>query len=669
MNFFKQIILIIIAVMCIFNSLSAKVVEIWPGINEIRRYKILTHLSDYSNMLNYIVIPKNGKKELFPLPTELTYRLVKENLVIIANNLAVKDTKFYVDNMNLINEYYEKIDKTLDSIKNNTDPFYLLATAFTMLVNINTGTKQSDENVDKIATIIKSQISVYIEALLSGGDPKELIRNAIYKPLCDIVVKFYNVDPNKHPIINFLISKFADITGDGLYEAVKFLKGEKLTEIPIEISKKITLEGIWEALGVWQNYIEGIVNIGKMYNILSTIDKLSNNTDEMIIHNYVSQFIKDYVEKYNMNINLMANDSAYCFDWAFNGSCIIYSKPHNFFQLFILYGLSHGYLKGINLNSYLIEDLWLLAHQTLYLIENFGDGGNNKIILDVDDNGKIKINNESYILNQLYWMLPLSIKDKVFGYMIPYNVKHNIFIADNDLKNYNPYYVNDSDINNNRYINTKKHISVTFKYYETVNLNLQGKYIYIDNLEKTINYNGILEENGISISNQVYNKIITKFNKLYIPLYKVELPTKEQQEIINNLIPTGIVPEKSNLALYLLSFTTKEDVKNAFEQFEYLTNSKFYSKNKLNELLKNLKSTYITRGEFLYFIEQLFYNKMQNYNYYLPFNKNIPYYVALLYNNGIIKKLNVNLNDSITNIEMFMILYRISRLGEKNETN
>jgi len=265
MKFFKQIILIIIALMSIFNNLDARVVEIWPGINKIGRYKILTHLSDYSNMLNYVIIPKNGRKELFPLPTELTYRLIKKNLIIVANNLAVKNTKFYVDNINLINKYYEKTNEVLDNIKNNTDPFYLLATAFTILVNMNTGTKQSDKNIDKIATIIKSHISVYIESLLSGGNPKELIINAIYKPLCDIVVKFYNVDPNKHPVMNFFISKFADITGDVLNETVKFIKEgkEALTKMSIGVSKKITLEGTWEALGVWQNYIETMVNAGK----------------------------------------------------------------------------------------------------------------------------------------------------------------------------------------------------------------------------------------------------------------------------------------------------------------------------------------------------------------------------------------------------------------------
>lgn len=658
MSFFRRIILII-GIVSISGILEARVVKIWPGINHIGMYNILTHISDYSNELNYVIIPNNGKKKLFPLPTELTYRLVKENLIIIANNLNLQSAEFYADNRKLINEYYKKTNKTLDNIKNDTDPFYLLATAFTELINMNTGTEQSDKNVDKIAKLIEAHIDVFVEAILSGGDPKKIIKDALYKPLCNIVVTFYNVNPNKHPIINFLISKFADITGDILYETIEHIKdGEKFTELSVVVSKKITLEGVWDALGVWQNYIEAMIDSAKIYNILSTMDQLSNNTNGMILHNYVGYFIKDYVEKYNMNINLMVNDSSYCFDWAFDGSCASYSKPHNFFQLFVLYGLNHGYLKGINLDSYAIEDLWLLAHKVLYLIENFGDGGNNKIILNINADGNIKINPASYALNQLYWMLPLTIKNKVFldytsNNMVFGNIQHNIFIADNDLKNYNPY-------SNNSLFETKKHINITFKYYKTVNLNLQGKYLYIDNLEKIINYNGLLEKNGISTSYQIYNKIKILFNKLYVPLYKVKLPTKEQQKIINRLIPSGIIPTKPNLILYLFSFTTKKDIKDAFRKYEYLTNSKFYSENKLNELLKNLKNNYITKKQFLYFIYRLFYDK--NGNYTLPFNKDIPYYVGCLYNKNIVKEIN-NLDAPITNIEMYIILYRLFQIG------
>ena len=186
-------------------------------------------------------------------------------------------------------------------------------------------------------------------------------------------------------------------------------------------------------------------------------------------------------------------------------------------------------------------------------------------------------------------------------------------------------------------------------------MNLQGEYIYIDGLEKTVNYNGILKENGISVYDQIYNKIITTFNKLYIPLYKVELPTKEQQKIINRIIPIGIIPEKPNLTLYLLSLATKQDVKDAFEKYRYLTNSKFYSENKLNNLLKNLKNIYILKKDFLYFVYRLVYDNKYDI---LALNKGIPYYIQYLYNKGIIKNTN-NLDTPITNIEMYMILYRL----------
>ena len=655
-------------VLCV-SFLSARVVEIWPGIDKLGRYKILNHISDYSNKLNYVVIIKDGKKELFPIPTDLTYSLVKKNLVSIASNFAGQDTKFYVDNINLINKYYEEVDRTLNNIKNYTDPFYLLATAFTMIVNMNTGTKKSDETVDKIATIIKSHVSLYIEAILSGGNPKEIIRNALYKPLCDIVVKYYNINPEEHPILNFLISKFADITGDVLYEIIKSKKLIGETNIGVAIFTKVSVEGVWNALGVWLNYIEAMVNAGKIYNIISTIHQLSNNTDELIIHNYVREFIKDYVEKYNMNINLMANDSIYCFEAAYNGQCILPKdiKPHNFFQLFVMYGIKNGYLKNINLDSYLIKDLWLLAHQALFLIENFGNGGNNKIILDIDNNGNVKIDNLSYSLYQLYWMLPLSMKNEVFDNMIAYDVGNNVFIAEAASKRmfyYNPFYFRNllaGIFNSYEIISSKQHINVTYTLKTIENKNLQGKFVKINGLKKVINYNGFLADKGSPENYQVYEKQIQKFDTIYIPLYKIKLFTKEQQIVINKLIPTGMVSLKPNPLQYLLSFTTFEDIKEVFNKYRYLTNSKLYSEIKLNNLLQSLESStsyYITKKEFLYFIYELFYDKPNSTNV-LPFNKNIPYYVAILYRKGIIKKLD-DIDTPLTNIAMFIILYRIN---------
>ncbi|QCT95095.1 hypothetical protein FE773_07800 [Caminibacter mediatlanticus TB-2] len=562
-KFFKVILLFFL----IINLLNARIVEIYPSLNTIGRWKIYHNISNYSNVLNYVIVSQKNKKELYPVPTNLTKKFIGFLLYLRTVKYVNQQLNYNNEELDDLNLTYNEIDNTL----NNIDDPYKAVILFLLL--------PFDKNPDgKIVSTLAKQLEEYIilgeEKSSNCEKIMALIDANIKAPIIDIITDDYF---KQHPFQKVIFDIIWDqVIKEGVNKIVCKHEETKVS-VGRYLLDRITIN------------LKAITAILKGINLMNSVAKSENIENKQQILFYLQNFIKDYIFKYNMNIKLMANDcdlsSEKAGNYRINNPTLLH-KPFTFFQVFIIYGITHNYLNNINLmdgrNMYY---LWIVAHTALDLINRFGDGGNYKIYINVNDKNPINssINSKTFFTNSLYWMLPLEEKyniemiytDSINNFESFY---YNLYLANYNYSVLNPYYYKD----------------VYMKYIKNAQLyNTIFKLVKIDNREFLL-FSGIKKINKKEF-----------FIKSFIPIYKISYDKKNLLNIVLiKALKLGLIDYNPNLKEEILDDISYNKLINILYRFSKITSIKeMQNRANINKNLQKIKwSLYIKREEFFRFL-------------------------------------------------------------------
>ena len=577
MKIVRQILLIIIGVLIVEGSLSARTVEIWPGINKIGRWKISKNIPYYSNLLNFVI--KDGK--LYPIPTKLTFNYIKYRPYYMS--IALLDTKAFMNNINSISN----IQKGMQNIY---DPISILKMFFPMKTNAYIDDAVNNFFMGIAGVIVEKMKGVNTKAALTKAVIEYIFKDEFLKSLSvNLSTSFIN-----NEAIKTLISHSVGVVIDYLWEKV-------LSEGQEAVAKEL-YSGFMGELAFYSEVLNGVVNIS---STIWAINSINNKTIKKEVDIYVNQFLHDYIIKYNTNIIAMAHDSV--LDKSNAKSYIFSNKkyyPLNFFQIFIMYGIKNHYLNDFDLlnNNNNIYYLWLAAHKALNLIEKFGDGGNLRIFLDVNKNNEkisVKVDPKSYYLYSYYWMLPLSESNNIaITFDAIYNLNLStiesifqrlIYVSYIDYSNVNPFY-------NSLILKSTTNVNISGISNKQM-VQIQNKFANIAlelNLSKVINYNGFLKKDY-----QIYNKKRLKINNIFIVPYN-----KNINNILFKYINLGIVDYNVNIGEQLFLPITQSKLKSIFIRYANL--SSVFSKQEVINSFRNISWTSpIKRKQFFKFLVKL----------------------------------------------------------------
>jgi len=621
-KFIRKVLLVMIGVLLIGGSLSARTVEIWPGMSHIGKYKIMKNSYLYADKFNFVYIKDaSGKEILYPIPTKLTRNYVKQNLYYIASQFYNINVKTYNNNIKGINQFYE-------SFKDPVDPINLMKGLYCGIHKdkkyknpnecyneIKTSTVQNElfNNVFMVAAEILINAKKGVGDVASEAIGKTVLKKMIETPNNLLITQLFQGDGFWSNCLKYIFTKGVGVAADYLVEKSFAMTSKKALE---EAVAKKLYGGFMGGLAFWAEVANGTGNIT---NTLNTIFKLNNGISNFEIKNYGYQFIKDYINKYNMDIDKMAKD---CDLSLANNKYKIanispnHTHPYNFFQLFVIYAVNHYKdISDIDLYSpkYMYQ-MWLEAHDVLRMIQYLGNGGNLKIYLDVDYiTGSIKVNNKSYNLNALYWMLPMEIKNKVQNYYTnliytePKSAFYTLLYAANThFHNLNPfiqkynYEYSWGYLFNNHKISNHKHINIILSKNALVETGLaQNKFrniIYKFDVNKTINYNGFFTKSDY----QVYKKKTTS-QTVYIPRY---FQVSKSNDILGKYISIGIIDISPNIYEQMFLSITQSKLKSIFIRYANL--SSVFSKQEVINSFRNISWTSpIKRKQFFKFLVKL----------------------------------------------------------------
>jgi hypothetical protein len=509
---FGLILLEIIFVVCLLNNVLARQVILMPGISKIRVFS-------YKNLLykpDYIVV----KGKTFRLLTKKNIRFAETTLLYYTGLITMNNTEKLISDV-------EHIKNMHDALYNMADPIEALAYLIKKYLikeddlSVKILSKAISESLISAASLMiqgksKSADKAFKLALEGLGAENKVAAHAIIE-----VIK-------NHPILKYLLTKTIDIAVD---MGITKLKGEAFN---------IAIEGIMSG---GMTLLEGINNF---INVIDTSWAISETVDtekRIYIQSLVLDFIKDYVLKYKMNIEQMTKDTTISFYRKFSylkgytfsinnngGKYYDLGHPRNFYQLFLWYLINKGkipisdvkteiyYGSSINNDEYYYL---LAAREALDIIEHYGDGGNFKVILDIDDiTGKVK---PRFKILRLYWMPSKDIIDnvrileeipneKASGIVTPNMVRLGYFEYYDPFVPYSKYDYGNIVIP--RYPDSliKDHVSFYFDHKEIITKN-GINYLLLYNAGITINYN------GFNPRYKVYKKQSIRFGNIAIPLY------------------------------------------------------------------------------------------------------------------------------------------------------
>lgn len=577
----KQIFILIIGIFIFGSSLNGRVVEVWPGYNYYKKFKNNENAPIYVKNFNFVV--KDGYA--YPIDSLLTRNHFKYRPYFAS--AALLNSKTFMMAI-------EDISETRDSLQNVVDPISFLRSFFpkqldTGEVVTNTMIEDAINNffMSVAAIIVKKSEGVSAKTALTTAVIEYVLKEEFLKSHINIPSAFINNEG-----IKYLISKSTSIAIDYLWEA-------GLTKAAPKIIAKELFSGFMGAVTFYMEVINGSINIISTVWAINSIDETTRQEE---IKLYINEFLRDYTNKYNMDIYRMASDS----------NLTIYGKeyiPHNFFQLFVLYTAKNrnlSYNDLMSLNGKFMYYMWLGAHTALSFIEKYGDGGNLKIYLDVDDTtGNIKILPKSYALNSLYWMLPLELETDVNMNMMNQNtLEGKLYLANNNFSGYNPFKKVTNDMLFNALLMSDEHISIN----GTGNLksvNIQSKFeneAFQLNLSKVINYNGFIEP-----SFRIYKKILINYPDIFIPKYYWGNLHNNENDILLRYLQLGIIEPSVNIGERLFSAIDAMDIKLYFYRFRkiYGTSVK-YGGVELDKAFNSIQwTTPVKRKQFFKFLVKL----------------------------------------------------------------
>ena len=549
---------------------EASFLEAYPAMNHISAFKISKNLPLYESRLNFVAIEENGKVKIYPILTELTKTYLSDWLYF--STLKFLDTEQF-------NNDIQNIANLQKSLQNSTDPINIFRS---IMCNF-----QSDDvnkcMAEKKGTLLDSELNSFFMAVVNiaiegkksiGKVSTEFILKDTYlKNTHSELVKLFS----ENDTVKYLFDKILSITIDYLWD--KGLGKE-------QIAKKL-YSGFMGALTFYAEVANGVINIT---STLWATEKTTDALTKKEIKIYISEFIRDYVFKYNMNIYRMAEDAEIV-------SCITNKKqcqkipgryresrdiiPTDFFQLFVTYAVVNNFIDDINLNiSKNMYYMFEAAQEALRLIENFGDGGNQKVFFDIWKDGTVYISPNSYSLQQLYWMPTKEINKEIYRCMPPWMVNglriNSMLEGSCNIRKYNPFY-DDKYFHRlvaerfDRY-SYQRHVSVKVKKSKIDRSNIKNLYksdYYKLTFEKVINYNAFLNDDG-----KIYKKIAKKFTVAF-PNIEFTNTSDYVTNLLDKYLKKGIIDYEPNLGEKLLNFITAKELQVIFKRFTNL-NKRFF---------------------------------------------------------------------------------------------
>jgi len=541
MRVVRQMFLLLVGVLVFGGSLSARTVEIWPGMFTINN-KVIRHSVIANNLAAY-TLDNNGN--LILLPNEINKKYVALNLLNISSFFLNKSAKNLKTDLSTIKKNYNKYKDIFDPVS----WFFKILISATNNKDI-----QNASNMFVFKEVINGAMGKTVELIMEKiKKHKKITKSALVDALAEIIAK----DLIVKGFFGKYIDKSKDLTNSFLSnEGVHYIL-EKIVSLSIDLSyiaketgvkfkgsnlQYVADNSIWTRFTNILEIINGISNItNTTYALNSTIDSTTNTS----IHLYAHLFIIDYLYKFNFNINKMA-DYIKQHGMPKKFKFLENKTPKTFFQLFVLYGLSKGYIYNedeqntflnnlfgvphMNIdiyNSKNMVSLFIMAHEVLNLIRKYGDGGNYKIYLDINKTGKVNIDKKSYSLNPLYWMIPLRL----------YNDNKNKFISFptqtilENIPNINTVDIVKNFYDSTNYIDDKIFMSNKREYSRITNTQPT---IYVQNKNYMVKFNPFFNY-------QKYKTIINNYkknNKLNIKLLIADNNAKYGQgDIIKSIQP------------------------------------------------------------------------------------------------------------------------------------
>ena len=578
------------------NILYSRTIEVWPGASRLGYYKIAQ--KTYNGSLNSIYVDNKA----YPLQTDLTHRFVKMNLMSRTIDLTNKYIQTAMYDIENTNTWYE-------ALKDPMDPYKALVEIFVSKSNNSKTQELKEEILEKIFNQIGEIIIEFAKE--SKGDYAKAISLGLLTKINTIIIS--NTVLEDYPLAQFIISKGIEVSLEALYEYGVNGNLKYLTE---NIAKN-TLSSALAFLDVANNAVN-------LLSLTYTINSINNTTKKLLIADLITNFMFDYIYKYNMNIEKMAKDS-----WVlYNGRKI---EPYFFNRVFIFYLMTHNRTGRVNYeNSYLgltkIENsnggiisniigallnlneieldykdpddlklLTLAARDVLNLIERYGNGGNKMIVLDIDKD--VEVNERSYHIYSYYWM-------PEGDFLLENNewCAKNFLYCSSGINSsiITPFEQSVTDKNGNKvfYIVNKKksreHVDVNLSDLKKTNL------FYFGTLEKVINYKGFAKEPHDDISEsdyklRLYNeKSVMEYENFYALRYYKILPdvSSNIKKLLAYFLKKGVldVYDVINFRYMLTHKLTLEEFEILLEKYIKTANTSRKIKLSMRDIREAIKS-------------------------------------------------------------------------------
>ena len=647
----RRVISLFLSIVLLVSTSNSRIVEVSPSFNMMKGYK--------------------GNIILENMENEIGNNLLRATFLIVSTEKDMKDLE------TSIQKYKNRLSYI--NYSNYVDPIYDISKLIVYLSGI--GVKDEKNTVDKLKSVLSAIIGTKLEQIANAielAKSKNLTMNMIawkilIQPYINNMIKeilnksdtILGVKMEKSPIATYLLSKAGDIITTTLSTVIDKSWNTSVKGELINIVKGGFLKGVMSYIAVVPALVEGLANSAKLVNSILNINDSQNTIKNILFKSLLLSFIRDYVQKYNMNIYKMAEDSIINKNYIPFGLFKESAKPDDFFEVFLYYLLSHnekgkvssyddsyigkskvdiespwysnlvyniltlGKDSDVKIKIYNIEDektLLLLAREALDLIEMSGDGGNLKVLLDVDDkNKKLYINGKSFCINRYYWMPSRKYIENYFindsvTWFYYFSDKYEYSLTpptpfDNTVKTIISTYIANNTFKTE--VCSRKHINID------VTLNkVDNKWFYIKNIKKTINYNGFIVDAYHNNDALFYSKANYQINRnLLIPNYNyinnIFTKTKVANLIIrlikNNIIPKNILYD-GTLKKYLLEKPLlATDVVKFFKLYDNKNYLFRLPHNHFTIKYFNNKSKFITRKELFNALVK-YYNLKINYN-------------------------------------------------------
>jgi len=557
----KHTINLLMAIILSMSSISAKTVEIYPGINKLELHKMSQDLEYYQNQVSFAV----SDRGLHPVVSDMTNRYIRSALWRYIQMVTSTKMKYTLQELEDIDKTYKEIDSVLNQLD---DPFKIIVSIMAYFVDIDT-VKNSDL-ITIVANSIKVKLTTAIDfsfnELKQNPDPfkaKTLITKAVVDAIMVPLLTVPQIKTflEKHYVFKALLENAGSIIGDIIYEAYLKLKKQPLTPVLEKSVKLASFEGMWGVVGAFDVYLKSITSIVKLININTALIATQKTQIKAALIAYESRFIIDYIWKYHTNIIEMAKEADLS-DQDRAGKYFIENaqgsrqvRAGTFFQLFVIYGIVNGYLDDVDLQD--TDNMYLLyktAQHTLWYIKSLV-GGNNKIYVNISDqNSDISIDTKTFVLQKLYWMFPKTMDDKIKNYMTNLHFYGSfyglLYFEEGTWGEYylrNPFIkTNYTDISNHKLpyfaskIESMIHINVSYDEAKKVNIN-KTDYLLLTNVKKIINWNGFLSDIGYDSHFQIHPKEIVEFGDIYIPYYISNIQDKELKRLVDKYVHRDVL--------------------------------------------------------------------------------------------------------------------------------